>query len=166
MIRKAREGDIVKIMELTQACSQHLIGLRIFQWNENYPTMETFEKDIRKEELYVYEIDEKIIGCIAITESKDPEYNEVNWLTPEGHSYYIHRLAVHPDEQGQGFARKMMDFAEERAVSKNKLSVRLDTFSKNLRNQRFYERRGYKKLEPVYFLNQSLDPFYCYELLL
>ena len=45
-------------------------------------------------------------------------------------------------------------------------SVRLDTFSKNLKNQKFYERRGYVKLESIYYPLQSDSPFYCYELLL
>ena len=43
-------------------------------------------------------------------------------------------------------------------------AVRLDTFSKNLRNQRLYEVRGYKKRDDVYFLHKSPDPFHCYEL--
>ena len=45
-------------------------------------------------------------------------------------------------------------------------SVRLDTFSQNKRNQKFYEARGYKKLENIYFPKQSTHPFNCYELVL
>ncbi|MBT8264540.1 MAG: GNAT family N-acetyltransferase, partial [Muriicola sp.] len=57
----------------------------------------------------------------------------------------------------------LMDFAETYARENQFMSVRLDTFSKNERNQRFYEARGYQKLEEIYFPNQSKDPFYCYE---
>jgi ribosomal protein S18 acetylase RimI-like enzyme len=59
-----------------------------------------------------------------------------------------------------------MDFAENYGRQNNYESIRLDAFSKNTRNQRFYEQRGYIRLENVYFLNQSQDPFYCYELIL
>ncbi len=166
MIRKAREADIVQIMNLTHACARHLVKQKIFQWNDLYPNKEIFEKDISHDQLYVYELNDSVIGCIVITELMDPEYENVKWLTSEGNSYYVHRLAVQPDHQGKGYARSLMDFAETKAKSDEKASIRLDTFSKNLRNQRFYEQRGYRRLEPVYFLNQSRDPFYCYELLL
>ena len=79
---------------------------------------------------------------------------------------YIHRLAVHPEYQGKGFAQKMMDYAEDYARKENYISVRLDTFSQNHRNQRFYEARGYQKLGDIYFPKQSVHPFHCYELIL
>ena len=59
-----------------------------------------------------------------------------------------------------------MDYAEKYGRKKQLTSVRLDTFSKNLKNQKFYERRGYVKLENIYYPSQSDSPFYCYELLL
>ena len=37
-----------------------------------------------------------------------------------------------------------MDFAEEYAREKKFISVRLDTFSMNKRNLKFYESRGYQ----------------------
>ncbi|NJX17164.1 GNAT family N-acetyltransferase, partial [Tamlana crocina] len=66
-------------------------------------------------------------------------------------------------EWGSGNGRKLMDFAEAFAKEHGYVSVRLDTFSKNERNQRFYEARGYKRLGNIYFPKQSEHPFYCYE---
>jgi ribosomal protein S18 acetylase RimI-like enzyme len=94
----------------------------------------------------------------------DMEYEPITWLTPNGESLYVHRLSIHPDFQGMGFAQELMDFAESYAQSKKFLSIRLDTFSKNKRNQLFYETRGYRRLDAIYFPAQSEDPFYCYEL--
>jgi ribosomal protein S18 acetylase RimI-like enzyme len=59
-----------------------------------------------------------------------------------------------------------MSFAEKKAKEKQYDSVRLDTFSQNLGNQTFYEKRGYKKLGDIYFPKQSKHPFHCYELIL
>ena len=59
-----------------------------------------------------------------------------------------------------------MDFAENYAITNRAASIRLDTFSKNLGNQMFYETRGYKRLGNIYFPKQSEHPFYCYELVL
>jgi ribosomal protein S18 acetylase RimI-like enzyme len=56
-----------------------------------------------------------------------------------------------------------MDFAENFAAKNGLLSIRLDTFSKNPRNIKFYKARGYVILGDVYFVNQSEYPFHCFE---
>lgn len=167
MIRKALFKDIDKILEITAACAKHMIQKGIYQWNDQYPNKFAFENDIKNQDLYVLTIEKSIIGCMALTNTMDDEYRSVNWLTPNKTNLYIHRLAVHPDHQGKGYAQELMDFAENFAVKNNYSSIRLDTFSQNKRNQKFYELRGYKKLESVvYFPNQSTHPFYCYEMLI
>lgn len=166
MIRLAQQSDIKSVITITQACAQYMIENSIFQWNEHYPNEATFIKDIERNELYVWEINNEIIGCIVISTLIDTEYTSVKWLTPNTNNIYIHRLAIHPKHQGKGYAQKLMQHAEQFAVTNNFKSVRLDTFSQNQRNQLFYELRGYKKLEEIFFSNQSKFPFYCYELVL
>lgn len=173
MIRKATALDIDKIMNITRACANNMIAQNIKQWNEQYPNREAFEQDVNRGELYVL-IDntlklpinqaERLIGCITISTLKDSEYNDINWLTKDDQNIYIHRLAVHPDFQKKGYAKRLMDFAEEFAKQQKAHSVRLDTFSLNTRNQKFYKNRGYIKLGNIYFPKQSDAPFYCYEL--
>ncbi|MBT8275506.1 MAG: GNAT family N-acetyltransferase [Bacteroidia bacterium] len=164
MIRKAKPLEIDAILAITRACAVKMIADKIYQWNEWYPHREAFETDIRRGELFVITSQDTITGCIVISSLKDEVYNPVQWLTEDGLNYYIHRLAIHPDFQHQGFAKKLMDFAEEYIRKNEGISVRLDTFSKNTRNQRFYEARGYTRLEEIYFPKQSEYPFYCYEL--
>ncbi|MDH3697366.1 MAG: GNAT family N-acetyltransferase [Flavobacteriaceae bacterium] len=166
MIRSAKILEIPEILLLTQACALDMISRDIFQWNEHYPSAEVFREDIKKGRLYVLEQDSKIIGIIALCTEIDEEYKMVEWLTDHDHNLYVHRLAVHPDYQGKGNARKLMDFAEKHARDHHYTSIRLDTFSQNKRNQRFYEERGYTRLGDVYFPKQSPDPFHCYELCL
>jgi ribosomal protein S18 acetylase RimI-like enzyme len=136
----------------------------IFQWNEYYPSEAIFKKDISRKELYVLVHNSSIVGCITISKFMDVEYEPVQWLSQNNRNIYIHRLAIHPDHQKKGYARQLMDFAETYARDNKFISIRLDTFSQNERNQKFYETRGYRKLEEIYFPNQSADPFYCYEL--
>jgi hypothetical protein len=59
-----------------------------------------------------------------------------------------------------------MEFAEIHTIENSYSSIRLDTFSQNIRNQKFYELRGYKRLGDIYSHNQSKYPFYCYKLIL
>ena len=166
MIRIGTSKDIDQIIHLTNACAKKMIASDIFQWNDHYPNRLAFEKDVNRNELYVLEIDKTLIGCIAISTLIDDEYIPVKWLTPNENNVYVHRLAIHPNFQGKGFAQQLMDFAEQHAIENNYESIRLDTFSQNKRNQLFYELRGYKKLEDIYFPKQSEYPFHCFELVL
>jgi len=75
-------------------------------------------------------------------------------------------LAVRPDQQGTGLGRKLMDFAEQWARANKYDAIRLDTYSQNPRNQRFYTKRGYTDLGPVFLKYKKEYPYYCYELLL
>ena len=166
MIRLAKPYEIDKILVITAACAKDMIANKIYQWNDHYPSRSAFENDIARNELYVLESKNTILGTIVISTLKDEIYNKIEWLTTDQKpSIYIHRLAVLPQFQGKGYAQKLMDFAENRAKEGGFQSVRLDTFSQNKRNQNFYEQRGYKKLGAVYFPKQSNHPFYCYELL-
>ncbi|MBX2826741.1 MAG: GNAT family N-acetyltransferase [Flavobacteriaceae bacterium] len=167
MIRLAKVEEIDKIMIMTRACAKKMIAEGIYQWNEHYPNPNAFIKDMERQELYVLtDSNNALMGTIVISSFKDEEYDAVEWLTPDGKNYYIHRLAIHPDFQHQGLAKKLMDFAETTIKEMEGVSVRLDTFSKNPRNQRFYEKRGYEKLGDIFFPKQSEHPFHCYELIL
>lgn len=164
MIRKASMDDIPTIMNITKACAKYMRDQGIYQWNEHYPSQNAFENDIDRGELWVMIFEDVLVSCIVISTLMDEEYLPIQWLTESDNNYYIHRLAVHPDYQKKGYAQKMMNFAEDFAKEQNATSVRLDTFSQNSRNRRFYENRGYQRLGNIFFPKQSEHPFYCYEL--
>lgn len=165
MIRIAKESDIDACLSITKACAAYMIEQNIYQWNEVYPNKNAFINDFKRNELYVLEVNRELAGCICISTFKDAIYKPVKWLTQTNNCIYIHRLAIHPNYQGKGYAQKLMDYAESYAKTHNFDSVRLDTFSQNKRNLKFYESRGYERLEKIYFPKQSPYPFYCYELL-
>ncbi|WP_369858581.1 GNAT family N-acetyltransferase [Aquimarina sp. I32.4] len=166
MIRKALSSDLTAIHSLTQDCAKAMIANGIHQWNEHYPTQERFEKDVQSGELYLYEENKHLIGIIVLTDFMDDEYISVKWLTNNHNNLYVHRVAVHPLYWGQGYAQQIMTFAEQYAKENQYQSIRLDTFSQNKRNQKFYEIRGYQRLDDIYFPKQSEHPFHCYELTL
>lgn len=163
MIKKAIISDLNDLLEITKSCAKYMIDKEIYQWNELYPSKEVLQKDIELQQLWKLEIDHKIIGLIVLTEIEDTEYNEVNWLTKNHQNLYIHRLAVHPEFQSKGYAQKLMDFAENYALNNSYISIRLDTFSQNKRNQQFYKQQNYTQLGVIYFPKQSEHPFYCFE---
>ena len=166
MIRAGNISDIDSILNITKSCAAYMVQNGIYQWNEHYPDKSSFVNDAENMELYVYIENKKVIACISLCNEMDEVYFPVSWVTKNNNNLYIHRLAVHPDFQKKGIGKALMDFAEKYAKKKEYKSIRLDTFSVNKRNLKFYESRGYQRLEKIYFPKQSEFPFYCYELIL
>jgi len=163
MIRKANSNDLRRIIDITKACAKLMISKNIFQWNEFYPNLETFKKDVINQSLYVIENNKEVIGCLVISDHMDEFYYKVKWLIPNTKNGYLHRLAIHPDYQRKGFAKKLMKYAFNFSKENGFKSIRLDTFSGNPQNNIFYQSLDFKKLENIYFREQSELPFYCYE---
>ena len=165
-IELAEINDIDNIMKMINNCANDLISKNIFQWNEKYPSKDVFLIDIEKKNLFIFKNSSGVVGCVALSYDKDIEYNDIKWITKDDKNLYVHRLAVDTKFQKQGIGRLLMDFAEDYARDNKLKSVRLDTFSKNERNNRFYKSRKYIQLDDVYFPNQSEFPFHCYEKIL
>jgi len=163
-IRLAELQDLDTVLNITRTCNLFMKSKGIYQWTEKYPSLSDFKKDFNRKELYVLEEGKSIIGCIVISTFMDEVYKPVKWLiTNEANHIYIHRIAVIPEKQGMGFAQQLMSYAEDYAKKNHYISVRLDAFSQNKRNLKFYEIRGYRKLEAINLPEQSEYPFYCFE---
>lgn len=167
MISLGLPDEIDAIIALTKRCGTHMRENGIDQWDENYPDYASISTDLKTETLFVFREDEAILGIVVLNESQDEEYNQISWLTDsEARNLIVHRLAVDPIHQGKGIARMLMDHAENYARQNQYDSIRLDTFSQNTRNQRFYTNRGYTDLGSVYLKYKKEHPYFCYELLL
>ena len=59
-IRLAKNNDIKRIVEIANACADHMISKGIFQWDKNYPNKKTFETDLDDNSLYI--IEDKSVG--------------------------------------------------------------------------------------------------------
>ena len=167
MIKPALPKDLSEIKRFTERCAEAMIDKGINQWNENYPSKEKLATDIDKNELFkLVNTENEIMGIIVLTPEMDEEYLPIPWITENKNNLYVHRLATDPSFWGLGNGKKLMDFAEEFARKHHYTSIRLDTFSQNKRNHRFYESRGYQRLGDIFFPVKSEHPFHCYELVL
>ena len=164
-ISKANISQLDSIFKIINDCRIAMNNDGIFQWTANYPTIEIISNDILMEYMYCLIVNDIIIGIINIGDIQELEYKSVNWIYNEDKILTIHRLAVQPQFQKQGFAKKLMGFAENYAILNSYTSIRLDAYSGNERVLRFYENRNYMKRGEVYFTGRKL-PFYCYEKLI
>ncbi len=61
----------------------------------------------------------------------------------DGHRGWVHYLAAHPDHQGRGLGRTMMDAAENWLSGKGVWKVQLLVRDDNLAVKQFYQHLGY-----------------------
>jgi ribosomal protein S18 acetylase RimI-like enzyme len=124
---------------------------KINMWNTEYPFCE-FEKDIKNQNMYVIENDNKIIGSFALTTFDDPEYHVINWTSNDKKWFYINRLVIHPNEQGKGYAKKAMQFIDDYAIKNNYEVIRLTVHKDNKYAIGLYEKFGFIKIENSYWI--------------
>ena len=155
----AQAGDIYALL---MRCKEHLATANIFQWTDAYPTPATVMQDIDNDHLYCLTAGGRCAGVITINQVQDEEYATVPWACQTGKPLIVHRLAIDPEQQGNGYARQLMDFAEDYAQQHGYSSIRLDAYSVNKRSLNFYEQRGYEKRGEVFFPGRP-EIFFCFE---
>ncbi|MHC4187318.1 MAG: GNAT family N-acetyltransferase [Planctomycetota bacterium] len=164
-IIKVKEEDLSDIMNLLRECIADMQAHRIDQWDEFYPTEDKVTENIQNQTLYGVKDEQNFLAVITLDTNGAPEYDAVKWLTEDGDSLFVHRLAVHPKWQRRKIATKLMDFSEAFAKKNNYTSIRLDVYSRNFRAVGLYESCGYKRIGQVHFRHKE-PPFLCYEKIL
>jgi ribosomal protein S18 acetylase RimI-like enzyme len=163
-IKLCNINEAEEIYKIYDGCRKGMQSEGIFQWQNDYPTIETVKQDIEDKNLYGYYEDQKCLGAVSINTHQDEEYKEIEWKGPDENVIVIHRLAVNPEYQSKGIARLLMDFAEDYAKKENYSAIRLDSYSQNKRALKFYENRGYQKRGECFFSGRD-KPFHCLELI-
>lgn len=141
MIRKANyKNDLKHLHELITAAYQLEMGSEglsfraLPRWSNNIAD-ESIKQDIGR--MYVYEEDNKIIGCIGVKVE-----NDIAIIGP---------LAVSLNHRKQGIGTKLLDFAESLAPTAevHRISCRTDLVD-------FYEKQGYMETTFLEDITESL----------
>ncbi len=141
--------DLDTIDKISVECISKMKIDNIGQWEIDYPRKKHFKTDIEQDILYVYEIDQKVKGVIAIDKTFAESYRELaSWSTEKG--LVLHRIMVSSSARGLGIAKKMFNFAIELAKEKKYSSIKIDTHTENfimlnLIEKYHFEYRGYLK---------------------
>lgn len=126
MIRKFKENDIDSLMEIwlnTNIQAHYFIDSNY--WNDNFQIV---KKLIPQAEVYLYEINEKIVGFVGITEN------------------YIAGIFVVKDYQSQGIGKELLEF-----IKKKYSHLSLNVYKRNVRAIDFYLKSNFK------ILNEQID---------
>ncbi|WP_017473817.1 GNAT family N-acetyltransferase [Amphibacillus jilinensis] len=164
MIRKANPKDIDNIMSMVKLVVEIMHAQGSQQWDETYPTAKDYQKDLGRDELYVFEEEGIIYGVCTISKRGHQEYPLINWSSQQP-ALTIKRLAISPNYQGKGVANQFFQFAENLAKSLGRYALNTDTFAHNQFAQRLFQRQGYQFVEARQD-PRDLNELYYYEKLL
>lgn len=164
MIRKAILSDLDGIMDIVKATVEIMNREGNYQWNAQYPVHKDFASDIENGSLYVYELDSKIAGFMCVDSDQPAEYEPLEWTSCQDF-LIVHRAAISPDFRKRGIATKLLEYAEEIALSIGASSLRTDTSSENDKMNALFKKLGYEFRGLVKLGGRDID-FSCYEKIL
>ena len=123
MIKKAHKRDIKGLIEVESAT----FG------SDDYPlSIGSFYYHVANNSLYVYKIDNRVIGYIL-------------WLKRK-HYFRLYSISVLAEFSGQGIAKELMEYSfENLKASQYTLEVKCT----NIRAIRFYEKFGFKTIKTL-----------------
>lgn len=135
MIRRAREGDLDRVMEIER---------------EEFPnprSLSSFKARLNRDGFFVYEEEGEVVGYVVLAIEGSPWWMGTLEGGRQGH---VLDLAVHRDHRRESIAtelmRRVLDLLRERGVDKVKLEVRLD----NEAAIELYESLGFVKDRVLY----------------
>ncbi len=147
-IRLASITDLSEIKKLYKEVTYDINNVKKINmlWNEVYPIC-VLESDINNEELYVIEIDSKIIGSFSLSTFDNPEYHVINWNSINKKWIYLNRLVILPSYQGKGYAKYAIKYVEQYAIKENYQVIRLTVHEDNKYAIGLYEKFGFIKIK-------------------
>jgi ribosomal protein S18 acetylase RimI-like enzyme len=162
LIRLATNADVPAIMQMINKVVPLMRAAGNYQWGDDYPNPQVFNKDIALSQLWVADIDGAVAGVSAITTDQDPEYTDAGWDITEP-AIVTHRIAVNPDYQGMGIAKALMQQAEVVAQDRGITILRVDTNSENQATQALFPKLGYTFSGEIGLAKRPGLKFFCYE---
>jgi GNAT superfamily N-acetyltransferase len=123
------------------------------QWQDGYPNLETLKNDIENNFGFVLvHNNNSIIAYVAVIKNNEPAYAKIigNWLS-ENDFLVLHRLAIHPEFLGQGWAKILFQEVENLAAHLNIQSIKADTNFDNPSVLHIFNKLGYTYCGKVFF---------------
>ncbi|TCL65255.1 acetyltransferase (GNAT) family protein [Hydrogenispora ethanolica] len=161
MIRNARSGDLAAIMEIVRKAGQEMRAENRVQWDENYPRLEDFARDVAEETLYVEEEAGRIRGFLCLNYQEPDEYRNLQWSLAEP-ALVLHRMAVDSAFRNRGIASALMRFGEALARNAGVRYLKSDTYSLNPQMNALFIKLDYRFVGAIQAFGRP-NVFHCYE---
>ena len=150
IIRKATETDldgIAAIYDRIHTAEEN--GQAQIGWQRGvYPVRATAEAALKRQDLFVEELDGKIVGTAIINQVQVDVYAKADWRypAPDSRVMVLHTLVIDPQEKSRGLGGAFVAFYEQYAMEHGCPYLRMDTNVRNLAARGFYQKRGYQEI--------------------
>lgn len=160
MVRLANINDLDSVVEVINDAKALFKSDGSDQWQDtdNYPNEETMKKDIARNELYVKVIDDKIVGCVVLSDLEEEAYKGIydgEWKT-KGHYMTLHRIAVKNGYYHQGIAKELLGEVINVAKKKMVSAIKVDTKITNIRMMTLLQRFGFEITGKIQLLKDGV----------
>lgn len=167
-LEKAQLSDLDRVIEILKDGRNQLAESGIDQWQGEYPNREHVKEDIENGFAYlVHSDDHETVGTFAMVPGPDPLYDELDgqWLMDTDAYLVIHRVAIHSDHAGNGYASGLfmavIDYIKEHRTDID--SIRIDTHEHNAPMQHLIEKYGFKRVGTLHGVYRPEETSYVYE---
>ncbi len=153
MIRKAIEIDLSYIEKIySQILSEEENGSIRTGWLRGiYPTINTADAALSRDDLFVLEEDGTILGSGIINQVQVDVYYDAPWryTARDSEVCVLHTLVISPSAGGKGLGKAFVSYYEAYAANHGWLELRIDTNAINSRARAMYRQLGYTEIATV-----------------
>jgi GNAT superfamily N-acetyltransferase len=161
-ILQAKNTDFIEILYLLRVCILDMNRNGLTHWNSVYPGPDIVQEDLERSSIYLIKDRGVCKGMITLDNKEPEEYKGIHWTSAASKPLFVHRLAVHPNWQGQGIARMLLAFAEEFALKKGFDALRIDVFSSSTPARDLCRKSSFNEAGNFFSFSQQ-QPFICYD---
>lgn len=152
-IRKSIPGDEIAVAQIYDDIhTQEEAGEAVIGWARNvYPTLQTAQSALKRDDLFVMEDAGEIIGAAVINQVQVDVYENARWRVsakPE-EVMVLHTLVISPKTAAKGLGTQFVRFYEQYALEHGCPCLRMDTNARNLRARALYRKLGYHETDIV-----------------
>lgn len=167
--KQANVDDFETLLTILKDGRAQLAEAGINQWQGDYPNVEQVKADIAAGHAYLFNADDhQTVGAITVIPAPDPVYDSMDgeWLVDTEAYLTFHRLAIHSDHAGNGYATRLFTGVIDHIIAEHPEidSLRVDTHVDNLAMQRIITTKlGFEKVGELIGVYHPEDKCYVYE---
>lgn len=162
-------ADFDQIITILKDGANQLAERGVDQWQGDYPSKEQIKEDIVHGWAYLaISSDRETVGAIAIVNGPDHAYDDLDgeWLRQTENYVVIHRVAIHSQHAGKGYATQLLQAVIENIEENHDDidSIRIDTHEDNKAMQHLISKMGFTKVGLLHGVYRPKEVSYVYEL--
>ncbi|HBH50110.1 MAG TPA: hypothetical protein DDX98_15805 [Bacteroidales bacterium] len=161
-IQQAVAQDLIDVLYLMKVCVSDMNEKGQKHWNNAYPGTDFLIKSIEENSLFIYKDVETVRGMIVLNEEEPEEYKNIEWQGKGEKILYLRFLAVHPNWQGKGIAKRLVEYSEGYAKDHSYSSMRVDIYGGIDGSEKLCTDLGFSQTGQFHSKFQQ-TPYYAYE---